>query len=213
MRKDSLLDDLVADLKPVHRRSAMSDALLAPTVSGAQLALFLLLGMTRPDMSLAMSLPSFWWKLTSTGLLALAGTVTAILSFDPQVSPRLGLRCLAIIAATSIIIGAAIEILGGGPGLLPARLEWREGGQCVGKIVLLSQPALIGMGLLMRQGAPTDGRGTAWAIGVAAAACGGFVFAFACPHDDPVYTVFWYVIGCGAVALAARLVLPVVARR
>lgn len=55
MRNDSLLDDLVADLKPVHRRSAKSDALLMASLCGAQLVLFLLSGMARPDMSLAMS--------------------------------------------------------------------------------------------------------------------------------------------------------------
>ena len=43
-------------------------------------------------------------------------------------------------------------------------------------------------------------------------AWGGFVLAFACPHDDLLYSAFWYAIGCGAVALAARLVLPVAAR-
>ena len=212
MRKDNLLDDLVADLKPVRRRSANSDALLVTSLCGAQLVLFLLFGMARPDMSLAMSLPSFWWKLTSTGLLAVAGTITAVLSFDPRFSPRFGLRWLAIIVTTAIVIGAVLGMLDGGPGLLPDCLEWRDGVQCVGKIVFLSLPALIGVGLLMRRGAPTDRGGTAWAVGLAAAAWGGFVFAFACPHDDPVYSAFWYVIGCGAVALAARLVLPVVAR-
>jgi len=170
MRKDSLLDDLVADLKPVHRRSAKSDTLLAASLCGAQLVLFLLSGMARPDMSLAMSLPSFWWKLTSTGLLAVAGTVTAILSFDPRFSPRFGLSWLVIIAVTSIVIGGVIGIFNSGPGLLPTRLEWREGVQCVGKIVSLSLPALTGVGLLMRRGAPTDRDGTAWAVGVAAAA-------------------------------------------
>jgi hypothetical protein len=212
MRKDSFLDDLVADLKPVHRRSAKSDTLLAASLCGAQLALFLLSGMARPDMSLAMSLPSFWWKLTSTGLLAVVGTVTAILALDPRLSPRFGLRWLVIIAVTSIVIGGVIGIFISGPGLLPTRLEWSEGVQCVGKIVFLSLPALTGMGVLMRRGAPTDPDGTAWAVGVAAAAWGGFVFAFACPHDDPVYSAFWYVMGCGAVAVAARLVLPAVAR-
>jgi hypothetical protein len=212
MPKDSLLDDLVADLKPVHRRSAKSDALLAGALCGAQLTLFLLSGTARPDISLAMSLPSFWWKLTSTGLLAAAATATAVLSFDPRVSPRFGLRWVAIIAVTSIVIGGVIGSFGGGPGVLPASLEWQDGVQCVGKIVLLSLPALIGAGLLMRRGAPTDRDGTAWAVGVASAAWGGLVFAFACPHDDPVYSAFWYVIGCGTVAVAARLVLPVVAR-
>jgi len=44
--------------------------------------------------------------------------------------------------------------------------------------------------------------------GLAAAGWGAFVFAFACPVDDPLYVAVWYSLGCGAVTLLARLVLP-----
>src|SRR5260370_629310 len=73
---------------------------------------------------------------------------------------------------------------------------------------VLSVPAVIGLGLLMRRGAPTDHGGTALAAGLAAAAWGAFVFVFACPFDDPLYVTVWYSLGCGAVTLFARLTLP-----
>ena len=76
----------------------------------------------------------------------------------------------------------------------------------------LSVPAMLGLGLLMRHGAPTDGGGAALASGIAAAAWGAFVFVFACPYDDPLYIAVWYAVGCEFVALIARLVLPQLTR-
>ena len=73
-------------------------------------------------------------------------------------------------------------------------------------------PAVIGLGLLMRRGAPTDRGGTALAAGLAAAAWGAFVFVFACPFDDPFYVAVWYSLGCGAVTLFARFALPPLTR-
>jgi hypothetical protein len=60
----------------------------------------------------------------------------------------------------------------------------------------------------MRHGAPTDTKGTALLIGLAAAAWGAFVFVFACPFDDPLYIVVWYSVGCGIVTVLSRIILP-----
>jgi hypothetical protein len=69
-------------------------------------------------------------------------------------------------------------------------------------------PAVIGLGLLMRRGAPTDHAGTALAAGLAAAAWGAFVFVFACRFDNPLHCAVWFSLACGAVTLFARWVLP-----
>ncbi len=76
----------------------------------------------------------------------------------------------------------------------------------------LSLPPLLGLGLLMRGGAASEPRATSLAVGIAASAWGAFVFAFACPYDDPFYIVVWYMAGCGLVTLAARLLLPLLTR-
>ena len=91
---------------------------------------------------------------------------------------------------------------------LGARLDWQHGVQCVTKMVLLSLPALLGLGLLMRRGAATEPGSTALTVGLASSAWGAFVFVFACPSDDPFYIAVWYGVGCGSVSLAARLLLP-----
>ena len=78
--------------------------------------------------------------------------------------------------------------------------------RCMRKTIWV--PAVIAIGLLMRRGAPTDRGGTALAGGLASAGWGAFAFVFACPFDDPLYVMVWYSLGCGAVTLFARIVLP-----
>ena len=118
------------------------------------------------------------------------------------------MRWLSATIALSLVTGWVIDASRDGLPALVARLNWHDGLQCVYKMVLLSMPAVIGLGLLMRRGAPTDASGTSLAVGIAAAAWGAFVFVFACPHDDPLYIAVWYAVGCGLVTLLARLVLP-----
>ncbi len=173
-----------------------------------ELGLFLAFGLMRPDMPMAMRLPSFWWKLASLGLIAVVSGTVAIVSLDPVRSPRRGLRSVLILIVLSIAVGWLLDASRYGFAALLARLDWRDGLQCLCKMVALSVPAIAALGLLMRRGAPTDRGGTALAAGFAAAAWGAFVFVFACPFDDPFYVVVWYSLGCGTVTLFARFALP-----
>jgi hypothetical protein len=212
MPSKDFFDQLVDDLKPVRPRNAKIDALIVAVLCGVELALYLAMGMARPDMPMAMTQPSFWWKLGSLGMIAFAGAVTAILSFDPVASPRKGLRWLLIVVAFCLASGWIIDAARGGLPTLAARLNWRDGIQCVYTMVVLSVPPVIGLGWLMRRGAPTEPGGTALAVGVTAAAWGAFVFVFACPYDDPLYIAVWYSVGCGLVTVLARLFLPILTR-
>ncbi len=208
MPSDHLVNRLVDDLKPVRRRSAMRDVATLALAGMAELALFLGLGFTRPDMPMAMGQLSFWWKLGSLGVIALVGAAVAVLSFNPTASPRRGLRWLVALVAVCLAAGWFIDAARAGLPALLERLHWRDGLGCVAKMAALSVPAVIGLGLLMRRGAATDAGGTALASGIAAAAWGAFVFVFACPFDDPFYIAVWYAAGCGLVTGFARLTLP-----
>ena len=212
MSPDQLVNRLVADLKPVRRRNAATEAVLLALAGAAELALFLGLGFMRPDMPMAMEQPSFWWKLGSLGVIAVVGATVAVLSFDPVASPRRGLRWLVALAAVCLAAGWFVDAARAGVPALMERLHWRDGLGCVAKMTALSVPAVVGFGLLMRRGAATDAGGTALASGVAAAAWGAFVFVFACPFDDPLYIAVWYATGCGLVTGFARLALPRLAR-
>ncbi|HVY15373.1 MAG TPA: DUF1109 domain-containing protein [Rhodopila sp.] len=207
MRTDSLVDRLSQNLRPVRPRSIRREALLLLLLGVVEIIAFLGMGFMRPDMPVAMEAPSFWWKLTSMGLIAVLGAGVAILSVDPVRSPRRGLRwilvCIAVIFATGWLIDAAGDGLAG----LIHRLDWTQGVQCVWKMVVLSIPPAIALGGLIRRGAPTDRSGTALAAGLSSAAWGAFVFVFACPSDDPLYIAVWYTVGCSIVTLLGRAIL------
>ncbi|HVI27900.1 DUF1109 domain-containing protein [Hansschlegelia sp.] len=212
MRTEPLIDQLASDLKPVRRRTVWGDALLLLGLCAAEIALFLSLGMLRDDMPMAMHQPSFWWKLTSLGMIAAVSGCVAVLSLDPLRSPRRGLALVAALFGLSLAAGWLLDASRDGLANLIVRLNWISGVQCVGKMVALSIPPVAAFCILMKRGAPIDRGGTAMASGAAAAAWGAFVFVFACPFEDPLYITVWYSLGCSLVTLFARLVLPRIAR-
>jgi len=212
MTSERLLDELASGLTPVRTRSARRDGTIVGALALIELALFLMLGSSRPDMHHAMTQMSFWWKLATLGLLAAIGVGTAVRSLDPSVTPHRGLRLAAWLAGFALLIGWGIDATRHAGTPLLARLEWREGMGCLFAMVILSLPMLIALTVLMRRGAPTHRRESALAAGLGAAAWGAFVFFFRCSHDDPLYIVFWYGLGCVLTALAGRALLPLVTR-
>jgi hypothetical protein len=212
MTSESLLDELASGLTPVRTRSARRDGMIVGGLALIELALFVMLGLCRPDMHHAMGQMSFWWKLATLGLIAAIGVGTAVRSLDPSVTPHRGLRWAAWIAGSALLIGWGIDATHHAGAPLLARLEWRAGMNCLFAMVLLSLPMLIALTVLMRRGAPTHRRESAMAAGLGAAAWGAFVFFFACGHDDPLYIVFWYGLGCLMTALAGRALLPLITR-
>ena len=212
MTSERLLDDLASGLTPVRTRSAWRDGAIVGALAAIELALFLMMGFVRPDMGHAIAEPSFWWKLATLGLVSAIAVTTAVRSFDPSVSPSRGLRWAAGICAVALLIGWGIDATRHAGAPLLARLEWREGLNCLFAMLVLSLPMLAALAVLMRRGAPVHRRESALAAGLGAAAWGAFVFFFACGHDDPLYIVFWYGLGCVLVALAGRALLPLVTR-
>jgi len=207
MRTDSLVDRLTHDLRPVRRRSVARDTVFLVLLALVEVAVFLGVGFMRPDMPTAMEAPSFWWKLTSMGLIAALGAGIAILSADPVRSPRRGLRWIMICLVAIFASGWLIDASGNGLSDLVRRLDWRHGLQCVWKMIALSIPPAVALGVMIRRGAPTDRAGTALAAGLASAAWGAFVFVFACPSDDPLYIAVWYTVGCSIVTIVCRIIL------
>lgn len=212
MTSERLLDTLAGGLTPVRTRSARRDGLIVAALAALELGLFLLIGLGRHDMARAAHEPSFWWKLASLGLLAAVGMATAVRSFDPAVSPQRGLSWAAFIAGAALLVGWGIDAVHRTGAPLLARLEWREGVGCLLAMVLLSLPVLAVLAVLMRRGAPTSRSETGSAIGLGAGAWGAFVFFFQCPHDDPLYIVVWYGLGCLLVGTVGRAMLPRITR-
>lgn len=209
MSTDPLIDRLATDLRPVRRRTPWRDAAILLVLGVIEVALVVSAGLMRPDMPHAMHMPSFWWKTASLAAVASISGVTALLSLSPTRLPRRGLRIVGGVAFLMLGAGWLVDALqAGGPAVLWHRLDPAHGLVCARKIVELSLPLALALGLLARRGAPVDSHGTAWAAGIAASAFGALTFVLACPFDDPLYLAVWYLSAGAVVTLATRLVLP-----
>lgn len=208
MSNEALIVDLSSDLAPVRRRNMVREGALVFALCAVELALFLAMGVMRHDMSHMAGSPFLMWRVGSLGLLAAAACVLAIQSFSPTARPRRGLLIASAIAVLAIVAGAFVVPEGVGDRSLIDRISPASGLLCATSIFVLSLPIVALLGALMRRAAPTQPRLSALASGIAAGACGAFVFAFCCPFNDPLYVVVWYTVGCTAVAAAARWRLP-----
>lgn len=208
MLNESLIADLSSNLAPVQRRSLLREGGLVLALSAAELMLFLGLGVMRPDMSHMAGSPFLMWRVGSLGLLAVIACVLAIRSFSPTAQPRRGLTLACALAVAAIVGGVFVTPDGASEQALLDRINPASGIVCATSIFVLSLPIVALLGALMRRAAPTQPRLSALASGIAASACGAFVFAFCCPFNDPLYVVVWYTIGCAAVTAVARWCLP-----
>jgi hypothetical protein len=208
MSNEALILDLSSGLVPVRRRSMVREGALVLAACGAELALFLSMGVMRPDMHDMTGSPYLIWRVASLGLLAVAACVLAIRSFSPTARPRRGLMIVCALAVAAIVGGAFVVPEGLNGRTLLDRINPTSGMMCATSIFVLSLPIVALLGAFMRRAAPTRPRLSALASGIAAGACGAFVFAFCCPFNDPLYVVVWYSIGCAAVVAAARWRLP-----
>jgi hypothetical protein len=208
MSNEALIIDLSSQLAPVRRRSMLREVVLVLALCAAELALFLSMGVMRPDMNHAGGSPYLAWRVGSLGILAVVACVLAIGSFAATARPRRGLMMACTLAVAAIIGGAFVVPAGLSDRTLFDRIHPASGMMCAMSIFVLSLPIVALLGALMRRAAPTQPRRSALVSGIAAGSCGAFMFAFCCPFNDPLYVVVWYSIGCGAVAAAARWLLP-----
>jgi hypothetical protein len=209
---DPLIDALVADLGAVTPRRWTHEVALLAGLIVIEAALFVSLNALRDDMPRAMASMAFWWKAGSFGLIALIAAAAMLVSLDPATTHARRLsglwRALGLVAPAALALGWLIDAGASGRAALLARLEWQEGLDCLANIGLLSLPLVLALAVLMRRGAPTRPDRTATAAGLAAAGFGSFVFAFHCPHDDPLYVAVWYGGAVLAVTGLARTILP-----
>jgi len=209
---DPLIDALVADLGAVTQRRWTHEVALLAGLIAIEAALFVSLNALRDDMPRAMASMAFWWKAGSFGLIALIAAAAMLVSLDPATTHARRLsglwRALGLVAPAALALGWLIDAGASGRAALLARLEWQEGLDCLANIGLLSLPLVLALAVLMRRGAPTRPDRTATAAGLAAAGFGAFVFAFHCPHDDPLYVAVWYGGAVLAVTGLARTILP-----
>ncbi|MEE4453377.1 DUF1109 domain-containing protein [Novosphingobium resinovorum] len=208
MSNEALIFDLSSELVPVRRRSMLREGALVLALGTVELAAFLAMGMMRPDMSHMAGSPYLIWRVGSLGMLAVVACLLAIRSYAPTARPRRGLMVASAAAIIAIVSSVFVIPEGVSERALLDRIDPAHGIMCAASIFVLSLPIMMLLGGLMRRAAPTQPRLSALASGIAAGACGAFVFAFCCPFNDPLYVVVWYSVGCTAVAATARWRLP-----
>jgi hypothetical protein len=208
MSNEALIVGLSSELAPVRRRSMVREGALVLAVCAVELVLFLSSGVMRPDMNHMAGLPYLMWRVGSLGLFAVVACVLAVRSFSPTARPRRALTLACAVAVVAIVASAFVAPEGVSDRALFDRIDPASGVKCATSIFVLSLPIVALLGALMRRAAPTRPKLSALASGIAAGACGAFVFAFCCPFNDPLYVVVWYSIGCAAAAGAARWRLP-----
>lgn len=208
MSNEALILNLSSGLVAVRRRSMLREGGLVLAIAVLELVLFLGMGMMRPDMGHMAASAYLLWRIGSLGLLAVVACTLAIRSFSPAARPRNGLLLACAVAVAAIVSSALVMPEGATERALLERIAPASGMMCAATIFVLSLPIVALLGALMRRAAPTQPKLSALASGIAAGACGAFVFAFCCPFNDPLYVVVWYSVGCAAVTAVARWRLP-----
>lgn len=203
---DALIARLVADARPV---AVLRPARILGLLLGSAALLLLLamvLGTPRPDLATAMERPIFWWKILAFALPAVAATVGVALALRPEA--RLGAvwRVLALLALAGVAGGVALSP--GTPAELAARI-WGPGAWgCFRSVMGMGLPMAALFALVLARGAATRPVEAARMAGLAAGGWGAAAYALSCPVDDPVYTLCWFTLNVGLVALLATLLVP-----
>lgn len=205
---DALIRNLSANLAPVRSRSLPREAGLLVALGAAELAILFWAGAMRPDMGQVILSPFMLWKIGSLALLAGVATTAAMRSLTPPTASRRDLRIILLLAALAITGGSFVTPAADSARSILERLSPVHGMLCASAITVLATPIVMTLAVLMRRAAPVRPRQSALACGIAAATSGALIFTICCPMNDPLYVAVWYSVAVGAVALAARMLLP-----
>lgn len=208
---DRLIDMLIADLSPVCPTSSPRLLALVALLVGVEGGIVWALGDMRADLARGVPTVILAWRLLASAAFAgLAATMAIRLrSLRPTTDGRPWLLAVALLAlATGLAVDMAYP-----SALSPlVRMRWKWGLHCVLTVVANGLPVLGLIAILLRRGATIRPiAASAWA-GLAAAASGGFVWALACPIDDPVYVIVWYALAFALLTGVARWLLPAVVK-
>jgi hypothetical protein len=205
-KTDDLIASLAADAAPVTPIRPGPVLGLFLLAAAALFALCMMTGDARPDMAQAMGHPMFWWKMGAFALPATAASVGVALALRPEAELGHVWRTIAALSLVALLAGVALSP-GAGAGYL-ARIWRPEAWNCLKSVLGMGLPMAALFAFALSRGAPTRPMEAARMAGLAAGSWAAAVFALACPVDDPLYTLVWFTISVGLVALAASLAVP-----
>jgi hypothetical protein len=199
-------DDLIHSLASTagtRRRGASPQAVLAVT-GAASLACALLLVFSffgiRPDFAdMAIRLP-FVFKIVYSGALVAGASVVALYAATPGASTTASYAMLPV--ATFLACGIIFDPTGFPiMGMTSTAVTI-----CVGRILILSLPALILTFVFMRKAAPTQPLFAGAVIGALSASVGALAYVLACRNDGTAFVAIWYAVSCAIMAAVGAIV-------
>jgi hypothetical protein len=205
--QDSLISELVADLRPMRRLSRLAGlAIFFSATAVTVLIAVSVIGM-RSDILAGHFDPMF---ILSSGLflmLALASSFTVIEMSRPYVGGHRdgwiwAVAMAALLPVSAIIISAADYWQGEG---LKTDMS---GAVCTAWGVMFSLIAGGALTLLLRRGAPTSPERAGLLSGVAAGSVGIFAETLHCPFNDIVHIGLWHGLAVIVSAGIGRMVVP-----
>lgn len=207
-RSDSLLDGLVADLRPV--RPVRTRTLVLVTVASWLVAASVVaatagvredLVRLRPHAMVIVRM-AVLLALGVTSLASVAGRARPGSARRPQPGWLLALGCGLLFPALTVV-GSALR------GALPmAELEAGTAPWCL--LASSAGALLVAAGAIgwLRRCAPTAVVRSAWLTGLGSGALGTLAYSLHCPSESVAYIGIWYALVIGLVAVAGRVFIP-----
>ncbi|MEO5843575.1 MAG: DUF1109 domain-containing protein [Caldimonas sp.] len=192
-------EELIAMLSrgPIAADRHVSERRIGAAAAGGALVAAMLIGSLlgpRPDISAAMLLPAFWFKLAFPVSLALAAYAATCRLARPN--PALGRTLAALVAPLAIVALVASFATFDAPASTRAALvQGHSAMACTASIALFSLPAFAIALLALRTLAPTRPRQAGACAGLLAGAVAASVYAFHCDETTAPFIAVWYVLG------------------
>lgn len=207
-RSDSLLDRLVADLRPV--RPVPTRALVLGVVASWLVAAVAVGATAGVREDLVRLRPHALVVVRAVVLLALGATALVSVARGARPGPvrrtdplwRLGLGC-GLLFPVLTVLGSAVR------GAVPmAELKAGSARWCL--LVSSAGALLVAVGVVgwLRRCAPTAVVRSAWLTGLGSGALGTLAYSLHCPSESVAYIGIWYVLAIGLAAVAGRVCIP-----
>jgi hypothetical protein len=207
MRTEDLVEQLAAKAAPVGA-DGRGRWLSAALVAGGVVSLTVLvawLGL-RPLEAAAVQ-PAFWMKAFYSLALALSGGLIVWRLAKP--TGRVG-RAPYLLAAALMAVGvmAMMQLMRAPEGAMPALVLGHTWKWCPFRILTLSLPLTLALGLAMRRLAPTRLALAGGAAGVLAGGLAAAIYGLYCQETSAVFLAIWYTLGIAASGALGALIGP-----
>lgn len=199
MKTDDLIEALAAGLEPV-RPARIHPLWIAVAFAASVVGVLLMLGL-RPDLSAAMTGPSFWLKALYSTATAGAALMLVTRLGRPGLSSRRALYGVFGIFGLAIVL-AGVELA------LTPTADWTRSWlgmtwtYCARNILLISVFAAPLIWLGARPLAPTRPMASGAALGLLTGAIAATAYGLHCPEATAPFVATWYTLG---MALAAGI--------